>query len=390
MPSIGGWISRLTQYFVILLIAVAVLGLAYSLVALALVVRAASSQPGIAPRGLAVTILKPLHGDEPGPVDAMRSVLDHGHDGPVQIIFGVADADDPALAVLERARIGYPDLDVTLVVNPQRHGANRKMSNIVNMAAHIRHPVVMIIDSDVTVPRGAVSALAATLADPEVGVASCLHAGVGNVGFWSCLAAMDITYRFMPSVLVGRGLNLAEPVLGPMMGLRAETLARIGGFSAFAEVLADDYEIGRAVRALGLRVAVCGPFVLHGCSETGLPAMLRHELRWTRTIYGIDPAGFIGSLVTHVTPIAMLSVLLSGGAMATWLLLVAALAVRSAIKLRLDHLSRTVSGPLWLLPLRDCLSLVVWLLTFFVGSVDWRGYRFKVTADGRLMQGRQL
>ena len=391
MPPTDHWIRRVTPYFVISLIMIGAAGLVYSLFALFFVSRAADpARPGTPPAPVAVTILRPLHGDEPGLYDAIRSVFDHGHGAPVQIIFGVADAEDPALLALERARLAYPGRDVSMVVNAQLHGANKKMSNIINMAALIRHPVVMIIDSDVQVPRGAVSALAQTLADQSVGVVSFLHAGVGNAGFWSRLAAMDITYRFMPSVLVGRGLNLAEPVLGPMMGLRAETLARIGGFSAFAEVLADDYEIGRAVRALGLRVAVCGPFVLHGCSETGLPALLRHELRWTRTIYGIDPAGFAGSLVTHVTPIALIAVLLSGGAMAAWLLLVAALAVRSAIKLRLDHLSRTVSGPLWLLPLRDCLSLAVWLLTFFVGRVDWRGYRFKVTADGRLMQGRQI
>lgn len=391
MPSIRGWIRRLTQYFVFLPIAVAALGLAYSLVALFFIMRAdVPSQSGFAPDAPAVSILKPLHGDEPGLTEAIRSVFEHGHDAPVQIIFGVADAEDPALAALERARIGYANLDVTLVISAQRHGSNRKMSNIVNMAAYIRHPVVMIIDSDVHVPRGAVSALAATLADPAVGVASCLHAGVDKAGFWSRLAAMDITYRFMPSVLVGRGLNLAEPVMGPMMGLRADTLERIGGFAAFADVLADDYEIGRAARALGLRLAMPSPFVLHGCAETSLSALMRHELRWTRTIYGIDPAGFTGSVITHVTPFALLAVLLSGGSVTTLLMLLAALGVRSAIKLRLDCVSGTVSGPLWLLPFRDCLSLIVWLLTFFVGSVDWRGYRFKVTADGRLMQERQL
>ncbi|MBX9664750.1 bacteriohopanetetrol glucosamine biosynthesis glycosyltransferase HpnI [Novosphingobium sp.] len=390
-PAREEWITRLTQYFVILLIAMVAAGLVYGLIASAFVTRrAAQPPPGAACVPSGVTILRPLHGDEPGLVEAIRSVFNHGHVAPVQIIFGVADAEDPALLAIERARIGYPGLDVSVVVSPQRHGANRKMSNIINMEALIRHPVVMIIDSDVKVPRGAVSALAASLADPAVGVGSCLHAGMGNAGFWSRLAAMDITYRFMPSVLVGRGLNLAEPVMGPMMALRSDTLSRVGGFSAFADVLADDYEIGRAVRGLGLRVAVCGPFVLHGCSETGLAALLRHELRWTRTIYGIDRAGFTGSIITHVTPVALLALLLSGGTMGTPLLLLAALALRSAIKLRIDRVSGTVSGPLWLLPLRDCLSLFVYVLTFFVGKVDWRGSRFKVTADGRLLQERQI
>lgn len=382
-------IRTLIYFLQFLLIAMAILGLVYSIIALSCTYRvAAAADRARSPDSCAVTILRPLHGDEPGLVEAICSVFDHGHPAPVQIIFGVADADDPALAAVERARSLHPGLDVTVVIDPRRHGANRKMSNIVNMAAHIRHPVVMIIDSDVRVPRGAISALEATLADPAVGVASCLHVGFGNTGCWSRLAAMDISYRFIPSVIVGRSLKLAEPVLGPMMALRGDTLAKIGGFSAFADVLADDYEIGRAARAIGLRLEVPALFALHGCSETSLAALVRHELRWTRTIYGIDRVGFLGSVITYVTPIALLALLLSGGAMATPLLLLAALVIRSAIKMRIDRISVSVSGPLWLLPVRDCLSLVVWVLTLFVGEVDWRGTRFKVTADGRLLQKR--
>lgn len=385
------WIKRLIMFFQILLIAATVAGIVYSIIAFSVTYRAADPLTcDVVSAPCAVTILRPLHGDEPGLIDAIRSVFDHGHDAPVQIIFGVADADDPALAAVERARSGFPGVDLTVVIDQRRHGANKKMSNIINMAAHIRHPVVMIVDSDVRVPRGVITALAATLADPTVGVGSCLHAGVGNTGFWSRFAAMDISYRFIPSVIVGRSLRLAEPVMGPMMALRTDTLAKIGGFSAFADVLADDYEIGRAVRAIGLQLAVPKSFVLHGCGETGFAPMIRHELRWTRTIYGIDPAGFIGSVITHVTPLALLAFLLSGGAMATPFLLLAAVVIRSAIKLRIDRVSASVSGPLWLLPLRDCMSLVVCVLTLFVGEVDWRGSRFKVTADGRLMQKRQL
>ena len=378
----------MSHFFVILLIAMGVAGVVFSLVALLVAGRA--DAPGAAHAAQAVTILKPLHGDEPKLVEAIRTIFDHGHAAPVQIIFGVADADDAALAAVDQARAGYPALDITVVIDPARHGANNKMSNIINMAVHIRHPVVMIVDSDVAVPRGAVSAVAGMLADPAVGVVSCLHVGVGNAGFWSRLAAMDISYRFMPSVFVGRALKLAEPVMGPMMALRGDTLAAIGGFAAFADVLADDYEIGRAARAMGLRLAVPPLFILHGCCETSLLALIRHELRWTRTIYGIDRWGFIGSVVTHVVPIALIALVLAGASMATMALLLAALLARGAMKFRIDALAKTVSGPVLLLPLRDCLSLVVFLMTFFVGTVDWRGSRFKVTPDGRLLHKRHL
>ena len=379
------------DFFSILLSAIIVAGLVFSLVALVLT-RAAAARAA-EPLRIAdtpVTILKPLCGAEPALAANLQALLEHGHAAPVQIIFGVSDARDPALLAVEAARRTHPDADIMVVVDNMRHGASAKMSNVINMARHIRHPLIVLADSDVAAPAGTIGSLCAALADPSVGVVSCLHAGRGDAGLWSRLAAMDISYRYMPSVLVGHGLGLAHPVLGPMMALRSETLASIGGFSPFADVLADDYEIGRAVRRLGLSLTIAPRFVIHGCSEAGAMALVRHELRWSRTIYGIDPAGFAGSLVTHVLANAMILVALVGVSGWTMTLLVAALLVRCTLKLAIDRASGTSSGPMILLPVRDLMSLLLFLATFFVGTVDWRGSRFKLTSDGRLLPERQI
>jgi ceramide glucosyltransferase len=163
-----------------------------------------------------------------------------------------------------------------------------------------------------------------------------------------------------------------------------ETLARIGGFAAFGDVLADDYEMGAAVRALGLSTVLPPFYITHGCSESSLAALVRHEMRWTVTIFRIDPAGFAGSIVVHTLPIALIGAALGGFSAVGLAVLGGAFASRALVKLRMDRVSGSVSGPLWLVPFRDLVSFALFCATFFVHKVDWRGSQFRVTRDGRL------
>jgi len=371
---------------------IAALGVAYNVAAAWLVLRAVAEVVDSPDRTdepcLGVTILKPLYGDEPLLATKLASFFSQDYAGPIQLIFGVCDADDLALEAVYAAQHRFPHVDCAIVINAARHGSNNKLSNLINMAQQIKHPLVIVADSDVEAPRNAVAVMAVALADPRTGIASMLHVGRGDAGFWSILAAMDISYRFMPSVIFGTKLKLAYPVLGPMMGLRRDTLDQLGGFEAFANVLADDFELGAAVRALGLNVAVCNTYVIHGCSERSRAELVRHELRWTRTIYNIDPAGFTGSVITHVLPNALIAACAMGfGAVALGLIF-AALAARVAVKMAMDRASNSTSGPIFLLPLRDILSYAVYLMTFFVRTVDWRGARFAVNGDGTIFPKR--
>ncbi len=332
----------------------------------------------------AVTILKPLHGDEPRLHASLTSFITQDYPAPVQIVFGVSTPDDPARAIVEALQAAHPERDITLVVDDTRHGTSAKMSNVINIAQHIRHPLVILADSDVAAPPDLLARLADALADPAVGIASCLHTGRGDAGFWSMLGAMDISYRFLPSIAVGVATGLARPCLGPVMALRRETLAAIGGFAPFASVLADDYALGQAVRARGLS-SVVPPFtVVHSGTESSLTMLARHELRWTRTIYGIDPAGFGGSVITHCLPLALIGATLTGFSRAACGVIALALVVRIVLKWRVDRLAGRSSGPLLWLPLRDFLSFALFLMTFFVNNVDWRGTRYSVSHDGRL------
>jgi len=364
------------------LLGMAVLGAVFNLLAAGLlrrppVLAAASSAP-------AVSILKPLAGAEPNLEARLESVYAQGYPAPVQVVFGVADADDPALAVARRVAARHPAIATDFVIDARRIGPNRKLSNLANMARAVRHPVIVAADSDIGWMPDTLSRLVARLMMPGVGLVSCRHAGHGDAGFWSLLGAMDISYRFMPSVVLGAATGLAQPAMGPTMAFTADTLARIGGFEAFAGQLADDYEIGRAVRALGLRTELSEVIVTHGCRAPSLAELFVQELRWSITIFRIDPAGFVGSVLTHAVPLALLGLLLLPD-LAAGAVLTLALGARLAVKRRMDRIAARSSGASILLPLRDLLSFAVFCATFFTDKVDWRGSQFRVTRDGRLL-----
>ncbi|HEV7383424.1 MAG TPA: bacteriohopanetetrol glucosamine biosynthesis glycosyltransferase HpnI, partial [Phenylobacterium sp.] len=363
------------------LMVLALAGAAYQLVA-AWQIRALLVQPGARPPATApaVTILKPLHGAEVGLDAALQSFLAQDYPGAVQIVFGVQDPADPAQLVVGSLRRAHPERDVALVVDPSPHGVNRKISNVINMMGRAKHGIIVLADSDIVVRPGYLREVVAALDAPGVGVVTCPYRGAAVGGIWSRLAAMGLTYQFLPSVAVGVGFGLAHPCMGSTIALRREVLDRIGGFEAFADLLADDYAIGAAVRAAGMRSLVAPVLVAHNSTEQSLAELARHELRWARTIRGVDPAGFFGSGVTHAVPLALLGIFLSGAAFISLAVLAIALICRLWLMREVDRIAGADRRGWWLAPLRDILSFAIFLGSFFVRAVDWRGTQFRVDA----------
>ena len=374
VPQVVAWI----------LLALALAGAAYQLLAARQVVSLFGRPPSGSVPGEAVTILKPLHGAEPGLDAALASFLAQDYPGLVQVVFGVQDPDDAAQQVVDGLRASHPDRDLSLVVDTAVHGENLKISNIINMMPKAKHGVILVSDSDIAVGPGYLRGVMAALQAPGVGVVTCAYRGKGRLGLWSRLSAMNISYQFLPNVAVGVGLGLARPCMGSTIALRREVLEAIGGFDAFASLLADDYAIGAAVRAQGLDSVVAPELVTHNCVETSLAELAAHELRWARTIRGIDPAGFLGSVVTHALPLALLGAILAGGSAIGFATLGAVLICRLLLIRQVDRVSGEAAGSAWLMPLRDILSFAVFVASFFVRAVSWRGAQFEVDAQGTL------
>lgn len=331
-----------------------------------------------------VTLLKPLHGAEPALLANLTSFVTQNHAGPLQIICGVQRADDPAIAAVEALRAAYPEADIALVVDPTRHGTNAKVSNLTNMVAHARHDLLILSDSDMAVAPDYVARIVAALDVPGVAAVTCLYRGRGDAGPWSRLAAMGISQHFLPSILLGTALGLASPCMGSTIALRREKLDAIGGMAAFADLLADDYAMGEAIRARGGRIALPDMLLTHGCVETSFAALARRELRANRTIARLDPAGFAGSVVLHPLPFALAGGLLAGSVPLAATVVAAALAARLALAMLVDRAAGERTAPIWWIPARDLLSFVLFLGTYFGRSVDWRGASFTVDAKGLL------
>ncbi len=333
----------------------------------------------------AVSLIKPLHGAHAALEDALTRFCEQDYPADVQILFGVQDAHDPAIAVVERLRAARPDADIRLVIDPRLYGANRKASNLINIAAHARHEVLILSDADIWVAPDYLRKVVSALEPPGVGAVSCLYVGDARLGFWSRLAAMSIDYHFLPGAVVGKALGLAQPCFGSTIAISADVLRRIGGFAAFADHLADDYEIGRAVRALGYRIAIPPMVVSHYCAERAAADLFGHELRWGRTVRQIDPAGYAGSIVTYPLPLALAAAALTGAPIWSQALILATLASRLFLKVCVDCSTGSRAGPLWLMPVRDVLSFGVFLWSFAVNTVGWQGRRFRVGPDGVLL-----
>jgi ceramide glucosyltransferase len=337
----------------------------------------------MAARRPAVSILKPLHGDEPGLYENLRSFAEQDYPA-WQIVLGVNDPQDGALDAARALIRDFPGGDVTLVVDRSSRGSNRKVSNLQNMLPAARHDILVLADSDMRVEQDYLAAIIAPLEDPRVGIVTCLYRGVPTGGIWSELGAMHLNFGFLPGALAAEAMGVGRGCFGATIALRRATLERIGGFARVRDELADDHRLGDAVRAQGLAVVLSRYMVEARVTEPSLAALWRHELRWARTVRGVAPAAYAGSIVTHPLMVAALAAAFSrfdltacGFVGITYLLRgVCARVTAGALGL-------PAARP-WLLPARDALSFAVFVASFFGRGVFWRDEHFHVEASGRM------
>ena len=332
----------------------------------------------------AVTVLKPLHGAEPELPARLAAFCEQDYDGPVQVLCGARDANAPAASAVRTMQREHPDWPIELHADPRRHGSNRKMSNLINMLPRVRHDTLMLSDSDIVVEPSYVRDIAALLAQPRAGAVTALYHGIAGEGLWARLSALAINMNFLPQAITGLALKAAKPCFGATVALRRSVLEEIGGFSSFADELADDYAIGMAVRSADYDVVIAPFLVGHVCFETSLRQFVRHQIRVARTVKTIDPIGYAGTILTHPLPLALLG-MLSGSAAAA-LLAVAALASRIALCRCVERRFGLPREKYWLIPLQDIVAFAVYVGSYFGATVHWRGAEYRVATDGTLIE----
>lgn len=331
----------------------------------------------------AATIFKPLCGAEPDTYDCLRSFCDQDYLH-YQVVFGVADFNDPVVAVVERLKREFPHRDINLIVDRRQHGSSRKVSNLVNMMPLARHDVFVISDSDVRVARDYLARVVAPLLDPGVGIVTCPYRGIPRSGLWALLGSQFINEWFIPSVRVAALAGSRSFAFGSTIAIDRRVLSRIGGFMAIANQLADDYRLGEKTRRLGLRTVLSDVVVETSVVEDRFAALVQHELRWLRTIRAVRPVGYGLSFVTFGVPTAAFGVLLSGGAPAAFAMLAVTAVTRLMLHFKIRHRGSTALQ-LLLLPVRDVLSLALWSWSFATRRVHWRNEHYHVNRDGSVL-----
>jgi ceramide glucosyltransferase len=344
-----------------------------------------------------VTILKPICGLEPNLEVNLRSFCEQEYPADVQVIIGAATADDPALEIARRVKASLPDRDITILTGSYALGSNRKVNTLARMYPTARYDLIVISDSDILVGPTYLKHIVATLADRSVGIVTCVYRGAPTKSLWSRLGALAQDEWYIPSVLVANAFGSEAYCGGATMALRRDVFDAIGAFEALAPYLADDYELGAQVRSLGLRSIVSRYEPTVTVDERGLRGLMAHELRWMRTIRTVQPFGHAFLFITFGLPMALLATPFLWPLAGAWALALPALSILLRVALHYvlrDRpnpdmeaglpLFRYTRGSIWLVPIRDMLSFIVWAASFASRRVIWRQQALRVHADGVL------
>ena len=100
----------------------------------------------------------------------------------------------------------------------------------------------------------------------------------------------------------------------------------------------------------------------------------------------LRPFEHVGTLITYPFPLALAAIALLGGGIYGDRRHLAGAVARIVLKTSVERAFATFAGPLWLLPVRDIISMVVFLLSFFGQKVAWRGARYEVRPSGAMSQ----
>ena len=383
------------QLLALVALVACIAAMAYGVVALACVwrfgrrverfERARAQERGTASTTLpGVSILKPIAGVDPRLYENLASFC--AQDYPqFQVVFGVADAGDPAVATVRRVIEAFPHADLSLVIGADPSAPNFKVATLLAMAGACKHDILVIADADTSVGPAYLRAVLAPLSDASAGAVTCAYRGRSSGGLASDLGVMMIDEQFIPSVLVA-ALGTVRFCLGATMAVRRRTLDAIGGFAALAPYLADDQRLGELVSRQGSRVMLAPYVVEHDVAEPDMAALWAHEVRWARTSRLARPWGYAGYFITYPLPLALVYAALSGDlALASFVLTLAvALRLGTHYAARTALRTRAPDKP-WLIPLRDVLGLAVWIASLGGKHVRWRDRLLTVDGAGRIV-----
>ncbi len=339
----------------------------------------------------ALTLLKPLKGCDATTAASLQSWFRQDYAGPIQILFGVADAHDPVCPVVRELIEKNPGGDAQLVVCAESPGANGKVFTLIQLERLAKNELILVSDADVRVPPDLLANVVAPMRHDQTALVSCFYRLANPVTPAMQCEAIAVNADFWSQVLQAAMLRPLDFALGAVMLTRRKLLAEIGGFTVLANCLADDYQLGHRLAGKGHRLALC-PVVVD-CWDVPMNwrGVWRHQLRWARTIRVCQPVPYFFSILSNATLWPLLWLIASLVLSKIFCLLffaAACLLIRILLAQNLQRRftpERNLVSPFWLVPIKDLLQAAVWAGAFLGNTVEWRGQKMRLRRDGTLV-----
>lgn len=370
----------------LLLVASLVLALssAWCVAGLVAVFRATRPVP-LPPRRLApISVLKPLCGRDPNLLANLTSFFEQDHVA-FELLFGVVDEKDPALAAVDAARSLYPHVPCRVIVHSGHGASNPKVDNLLGLLPEAKHDLVLVSDSNVRAPRHYLRELATVYADEQPGLVTNLFTGSGEASLGGALESVELAGFCAPGVALPT--LLGDPLLvGKSALFSRRRFEQLGGFQRLRDVLAEDFVMGKTFAHAGDAIVIAPTVLANVVGKLTVRSALQRHLRWSMLRFRLRP---VAALLEPLTsPLALLP--LAWYVMGPWALAWAALCwlVRDAGSWLVLRGFERIWLPLGLSPLRDALSLGVWAVAPLKHHVSWRGKRFRLGA-GTLLYSEQ-
>ena len=329
-----------------------------------------------------ISILKPIYGLDPEMYINLKSFCLQNYPK-YQIIFGLQDVNDEALPIVKKIIKELNNVDISFIINTERHGTNHKVSNLINMCPSIKYEFMLIADSDMHVNENYLSQVIKPFDDPNTGAITCLYFGSATKKITSMLNTMFINNWFLPSVLISKMIKPIEYCLGATMIVRRSILHKIGGFEALSNHLADDYMLGKLISNIGYKIHLSNCIVKNVVEESSFKNLILHELRWARTLRRVEPYGYALTFLTDsliLSIFAGTSLYVIGNSFVLFLFpIFITLIIRVYMYSKTNEVTDSGRvGKIWLIPLRDTLTFFIRILSYAGNSVEWRKNKFAV------------
>lgn len=334
-----------------------------------------------------ITIMKPVKGVDQGSFENFASFCQQQYAGQQQLLFCIADQQDPAVPVIQEVIRRFPEHDISLNINPAIHGPNHKISNLINGFHLVKHDLIMICDSDIRVPPIFFTSVCRHFNRNDLGLVTSPYRSSTVHGPVTAIEGLAFSTEMIPNVVTAIRLEGLSFALGAAMTFRKEALTAIGGLESLVDYLADDYQLGNKIHRAGWRLQMDDLFVESMLRPESLRSIFLRQLRWSRTMRVSRPGGYLASGITLPGLALLLALIVSppqGVLIATLLLYLIRLVVSTCFS-RCYTKDRLLPRWWWLLPLRDLLAFFTWLLAFCGNRVTWRDNRFIIQPDGKLL-----